>query len=200
MHLLSFSFDNLSDAIYNFFHPDLGGYANFDISESTARMLPFIVFAVFLGVFLASFYTLYIRSILGEMVRTLAARKIFSPDDAVTLAELGFSKNIFIVGALKNPYSLRRVVRSTEFDKHMETGDILKFRYAPKTEHFYLPEADKYKAEMRFGKSKTEFSTIFFVLLCLVICEIVVFACLPELISFFDNVISMFSIKGNTLQ
>ncbi len=200
MTLLSFSFVSLPDSISNFFHPRLGGYTNFEISESTARMLPIIVFAIFLGVFLAAFYTLYIRTILGAMVRKLSDREIFSPDRAVTLEELGFHKNIFVRRALKNPYSLRRVVRSTELDSHEEQGSASAFRFTPTSEHFYLPEAEKYKAEMRFGKKKTELSTVFFTLFCLVLCEIVVFACLPELISFLDNVISVFSVKGNTVQ
>ncbi len=168
------------DIIYNFFHPELEGYTNFSFTESQQRMLPVIVFGIFLGVFLASFYTLYIRSILGEFVRKLNDGKIYTEDEAKTVAELGFGKNIFVRRALRNPYSLKRVVKEVDG-------------------RFYLPEEDKYKAEMRFGKRKTEWHTILFVLLAIAICEVIVFAALPEIVSLFDKTLSMFTVKGNTV-
>ncbi len=168
------------DIIYNFFHPNLEGYTNFSFSESQQRMLPIMVFGIFLGVFLASFYTLYIRSVLGEFVRKLNDGKIYTEEEAKTVEELGFGKNIFVRRALKNPYSLGKIVRSAE-------------------NRFYLPEEDKYKAEMRFGKHKTEWHTVLFALLGILICELVVFAALPEILSLLDRVFSMFTVKGNTV-
>ena len=201
MKILSVSFDNIISSVYDFFNPTFEGYTNFDFSASQQKMLPIMIFALFFGVFLAAFYTLYIRSILGGVVRKLIAGKNFDAASAKTLAELGFPKNIFVRHALKNPYSLRRVLRSRELDAHEAAGKAaVDFVYDPKNEHFYLPEDDKYKAEMRFGKTATAPHTILFVLLGIMICEIAVFAFLPELVRFFDNVVSIFSVKGNTIQ
>ena len=200
MNFLSISFEDILSAIKDFFSPTLEGYTNFSFTASQQKMLPLIVFALFFGVFLASFYALYIRSILGGIVRKLIGGENFDPARAKTVAELGYEKNLFVLQALKSPYSLRRVLRSQELDAHEAEGkSAADFRPDPKNEHFYLPEEDKYKAEMRFGRSATEPHTILFVLLCIVICEIVVFAFLPELVSFFDKVVSIFSVKGNTI-
>lgn len=200
MKILSISFDDILSAIKDFFNPTLEGYTNFSFSASQQKMLPLIIFALFFGVFLASFYTLYVRSLLGGIVRKLIHQEIFDPARAKTADELGYGKNLFILHALKSPYSLRRVLRSTELDAHLaEEKSAVDFRPDPKNEHFYLPEDDKYKAEMRFGKSATAPHTILFVLLGIILCEVVVFAFLPELVSFFDNVVSIFSVKGNTI-
>ncbi len=199
MNILSFSFSDIGNIIYGFFHPTFEGYTNFSFTENEQKMLPLIVFGIFLGVFLAAFYTLYIRSVLGEFARKLNDGKVYSAEGAMTLEQLGFGKNLFVRQALRNPHSLRRVVHSVEFDAYLESKSTKNYKYNPKTEHFYLPEEDKYKAEMRFGKRKTEWHTILFVLLGIVLCEIIVFAALPEIVSLFDRVVSMFSIKGNTV-
>lgn len=199
MKILSLTLDNITSFIYDFFHPTFEGYTNFSFSESQQKLFPFIVFGIFLGVFLAAFYTLYIRSLLGGIVRKIIGGGEFGAENAKTLAELGFEKNIFIRHALKNPYSLRRVLRSRELDAHREAKTGKEFRYDPKNEHFYLLEDDKYTAEMRFGKHATSPVTLLFVLLGIAICEIVIFAFLPELVSFFDNVMSAFTVKGNTI-
>lgn len=200
MNFLAISFGDILSAIKDFFSPTLEGYTNFSFTATQQKMLPLVIFALFFGVFLASFYALYIRSILGEIVRKLMREEIFDATHAKTAAELGFGKNPFILHALKSPYSLRRVLRSTELDAHLaEEKAAVDFRPDPKSEHFYLPEDDKYKAEMRFGRSATAPHTLLFVLLGIVICEVVVFAFLPELVQFFDNVVSIFSVKGNTI-
>ncbi len=199
MSNLSFTFDDFKSMVYDFFHPTFEGYTNFSFTASEQRMLPIIVFAVFVGVFLAAFYTLYIKSVLGDLVRKLNADAIWEPHKALSLEALGFGKNIFVRQALRNPYSLRRVVRSVESDAFLKENPNKTFRYDPKNEHFYLPEADRYKAEMRFGKRRTAWHTILFTLLCIVICELVIFAVLPELVAYFDRVVSIFSVKGNTV-
>ena len=200
MNVLAISFEDILSAIKDFFSPTLEGYTNFSFTVSQQKMLPLIVFALFFGVFLASFYTLYIRSLLGGIVRKLISEEIFDAARAKTAEELGFGKNPFVLHALKSPYSLRRVLRSRELDAHLaEEKAAVDFRPDPKNEHFYLPEEDKYKAEMRFGRSATAPHTLLFVLLGIVICEVVVFAFLPELISLFDKVVSIFSVKGNTI-
>ena len=199
MKLLSITLDDIGAAIYDFFHPTFEGYTNFSFSESQQKLFPFIVFGIFLGVFLAAFYTLYIRSLLGGIVRRIIGEGQFGAENAKTLAELGFEKNVFVRHALKNPYSLRRVLRSRELDAHREAKTGREFRYDPKNEHFYLLEDDKSTAEMRFGKHATSPVTLLFVLLGIAICEVIVFAFLPELVTFFDNVLSQFTVKGNTI-
>ncbi len=198
MNNLSFSFDDIKKSIYDFFHPVFEGYTNFSFTQNEQKMLPIIVFGIFLGVFLAACYTIYIRSVLGNFTRKLSADKICTPEDAKTIEELGFKNNIFIRRALKKPFSIRRVVNSVEYDRHLASRSEENFRYKPREEHFYLREENQYKAERRFGKKKTAWHTILFVLLCIAICEIVLFAALPELVGYLDRVMSNFTVAGNT--
>jgi hypothetical protein len=50
---------------------------------------------------------------------------------------------------------------------------------------------------MRFSEKGSGWGTFFFVLLGCVIAIFLIFAFLPQLLTFFDNVISIFSWKGN---
>ena len=199
MKLLAFSWDGIKDAVYDFFHPTFENYTNFEISEYNQSLIPMIVFAIFVGVFLAAVYSVYLNYFLGKLVRKLNSEEIFSPDRAKTLSELGFSKNVLILQALRGRFSLRRVVHSVELDAHLEAKTGEEFRFSPKTEHFYIPEENKHTAMMRFGKQRTTPVEMLFTLLGIAICLGVVFACLPELVRLFDNVVSIFSVKGNTI-
>lgn len=199
MKILAFSWDGIMDAVYDFFHPTFEDYTNFEISEFNQSLIPMIVFAMFFGVFLAAIYSVYLNYFLGKLVRKLNEEEIFSSDRAKTLDELEFSKNILILHALRGRFSLRRVVHSVELDAHLAAKTGREFRFSPKTEHFYIPEEDKHTAMMRFGKRGTTPLTVLFTLLGIAICLGVIFACLPELVRFFDNVMSAFTVKGNTI-
>lgn len=210
----------ISDFIYRFFNPELEGYTNFDFGEG-ALSLQIIIFGIFAGVLLASFSMIFIKTTLGKLVRALLERNAFDPKDSVTLAECGLEKHFFIRWALKHGYTLRRVVRCAEEEEFLakmraerqeyeekrikakENGEKLpaykeqSFKADLSSCHFYIPEKDRYAAEMRFREKGSGYPTFFFVLLVSSLCVILIFALLPQLLIFFDNVVSLFSVKGN---
>ena len=212
--------ENIGNFLNDFFNPQLEGYTNFEFSEG-APSLKIIIFGLFIGVLIASFSMIFIKTTLGRLVRALLAKNALDGEQAVTLADCGLEKHIFIRMALKHGYTLRRVVRCVEEEQFLadvrreakeyeekrheakEKGKRLPAyrepRFQKKLEecHFYIPEKDKYIAEMRFRARGSGYLTFLFVLLGSVACIFLIFAFLPQLLIFFDNVVSIFSWKGN---
>lgn len=213
-------FETVGSFIYDFFNPKLEGYTNFDFGEGILN-LQIIIFSIFAGVLLASFSMIFIKTTLGRLVRAILEKKAFSAESGVTLAECGLEKHFFIRHALKRGYTLRRVVRCVEEEEFLAKSQAEREEYEQKKAEakasgtrlpaykapifradlsscrFYIPEKDRYAAEMRFSEKGSGYGTFFFVLLGSTLCVILIFALLPQLLRFFDNVISIFSLKGN---
>lgn len=186
---------------HDFFNPKLEGYTNFDFGDGILN-LQIIIFGIFAGVWIASFYAIYIKTTLGKIVRELLKREAFTSEQALTLTDCGLEKNPFIRHALLHGYTLARVVRCVEKEEYESSvgnrpGKKSRFKENAGTCHFYIPEKDRITAEMRFNERGSGYLTFLFVVLGSVLCIFLIFAFLPQLITFFDNVISMFSLKGN---
>ena len=180
-----------------FFNPELEGYTNFTFGEGLLS-LPIIIFGIFAGVLIASFSIIFIKTTLGRLVRALLAKEAYTPEDAQTLAALGFERHFFIRYALRHGYTLRRVVHCVE-EEEISNFEAEKGKKRPDLSgcHFYIPEKDRYVAQMRFNEKGSGYGTFFFVLLGCVIAIFLIFAFLPQLVTFLDNVISIFSWRGN---
>lgn len=213
----------IGDFLYDFFNPKLENYTNFAFSGGMLN-LKLIIFGIFAGVLIASFYMIFVRTTLGRFVRAILERQAYDAEQAVTLSECGLERHIFTRWALKHGYTLRRVIRCVEEEaflasvrlqaqKHEAARTAAKAegkRLPPFKEpkfdkplsecHFYIPEKDRYIAQMRFRNSGSGYPTLLFVLLVSVLCIFLIFALLPQLIRFLDNVISIFSWKGNLKQ
>ena len=211
----------IGDFFYEFFNPKLENYTNFSF-EGGMLNLKLIIFGIFAGVMLASFYIIFVRTTLGQFVRAILERQAYDAEHAVTLSECGLERHVFTRWALRHGYTLRRVIRCVEEEAwqaevcaqreayeqaRQSTGGkrFTKFK-EPKFDkplgecHFYIPEKDRYIAEMRFRKSGNGYPTLLFVAFVSILCIFLIFALLPQLIRFLDNVISMFSWKGNLKQ
>ena len=190
--------------IHNFFNPKLEGYTNFDFGNGILS-LQIIIFGIFAGVLLASFYTIYIRTTLGKIVRALLEKEALSPENAMTLSDCGLERNPFIRHAILHGYTLNRVIHCVEKEEYEAslaetTGKKPNFKKNALSCHFYIPEENRITAEMRFRERGSGYLTFFFVAFVSLLCVILIFALLPQLIAFFDNVISLFSLKGNMHQ
>ena len=213
--------NSLLDSIHDFFNPTLDGYTNINFGSSNVINIHVIVFGIFIGVMIAAAYSIYTKKILGEFVRKLVAEDAFSPENAKTLEELGFSKNIAVIHGLKG-YTLGRVVNSVEKDTYLELVSSMRTNYEenrkaadklgkrlpafnePKFDkkvgecRYYIAEKNRYTAEMRFNANGSGYGTFFFVLLVAIMCIIIIYAILPHLLAFTDAAISDFTVKGNT--
>ncbi len=181
----------------DFFNPKLEGYTNFEFGEGSLS-LQIIIFGIFIGVLIASFSAIFIKTTLGKMVRALLEREAYTPESAQTLAACGLERHFFVRCALRRGYTLRRVVRCVEEENLSDPAEGKRERLPDLSVcHFYIPEKDRYAAEMRFSEKGSGYGTFFFVLLGCAIAIFLIFAFLPQLLTFFDNVISIFSWKGN---
>lgn len=235
--------EELGAWFYDFFHPELEGYVNFDFGGGNLINIQVIVFGIFIGVFIASLYMVYVKTIVGAFVRKLLAEQCLSEEKAKTLEELGFSRNLFVRHALRGSLLASTVSRVEPSDGERaaetdakapttpseekgskaeedetpadteEKGTAVtsapeeataetaeRSSNSPETTRYYIKEAKKYAAEMRFNARGSGVPTLLFVLLISVICIFVIFAFLPQILRFVDNTISIFSVKGNTIQ
>ena len=210
----------IGDFLYGFFNPEMENYTNFSFSGGLLN-LQLIIFGIFAGVMLASVYIIFVRTTLGRFVRAILERQAFDGEHAVTLEDCGLERHIFTRWALRHGYTLRRVIRCVEEDTWQAEERVRRQEYEaaraeaksegkrlppykeskfdkPLSEcRFYIPEKDRYVAEMRFRKSGNGYPTLLFVAFVSVLCIFIIFALLPQLVRFLDNAISMFSWKGN---
>ena len=213
--------DSLVDSISNFFNPTLSGYQNFDFGSDNVINIHVIVFGIFIGVMIASVYSIYTKKILGSFARKLISEEAIGPENAKTLAEMGYSKNFAVIQGLKG-YTLGRVVSCVEKDEFIEEtnkarseyeesrkaaaekGNRLpafkepKFDKKPSECRYYIAEKNRYTAEMRFNANGSGYGTFFFVLLISIMCIVLIYALLPQILAFTDAMISDFTVKGNT--
>ena len=212
---------SLMDSISNFFNPKLSGYTNFDFGSDNVLNIHVIVFGIFIGVMIASAYSIYTKKILGSFTRKLLSEEAIGPENAKTLTEMGFSKNFAVIQGLKG-YTLGRVVNCIEKDEFIEetnkarseyeenrksaakNGGKLpafkepKFEKKPSECRYYIAEKNRYTAEMRFNANGSGYGTFFFVLLVSIMCIVIIYAVLPHLLAFADAAMSDFTVEGNT--
>jgi len=92
-----------------FFTPNFGTYENLTFFNDPT-MFRLIIFGLYFGIVAAALAMCYTKRVLGAFVRALDKNGALSKENAKTLSELGFEKNIFVKSALFMGYTLRRVV------------------------------------------------------------------------------------------
>ena len=92
-----------------FFTPNFRTYENLTFFNDPT-MFKLIIFGLYFGILAAALVMFYTKRVLGAFVRALDKNGALSKENAKTLSELGFEKNIFVKLALLTGYTLRRVV------------------------------------------------------------------------------------------
>ena len=188
-------FEEIAAWFYDYFNPELEGYVNFDFGGGNMVNIRVIVFGIFVGVFLASVYMVYVKNIVGAFVRKLLSEECLSEERAQSLEALGFDRNPFVKLATRGSLLASTVV---QLESKTTTGEDGEVQTLPA--RYYIKEEKKYVAGMRFNARGSGAVTLLFVLLISVICIFVIFGFLPQILRFVDNTISIFSVKGNTVQ
>ncbi|MBQ9080993.1 MAG: hypothetical protein IJY27_07990 [Clostridia bacterium] len=194
-----------------YFTPDYGDYTYIEISESSMVSLPAIVFAFFIGINIAAIAAIFNKRVLGDFARALISVEAHTPETAQTLEQLGYLKNTAIRSSLKNGTTLRRVVKCVEEEAYYaelekkrrefeasNTDPKAKFKEIPfsmdvSTAHFYIPEDQKYTAELKFEKKGTNWLTFAGVFIGSIVISLLVIWVVPELLQMLDNFLGMFS-------
>lgn len=163
---------------------------NTPVSNNPFFSIELIVWAMFAGFIIASLMAVYNKRIIGGFVKSVLSDECFSPERAKTVTELGYGTDWFIKNALRTDTVLRRfIVRvdtetsADENEKKQTKHDVIDFS----TAKFYIPEEQRYRAEVRYARRGTDF---FAFGLCVVILAAAAFAAIyiiPELIQLVKN-------------
>lgn len=140
---------NLSLA--SFFTIEAREYVHFSFDASARATVQTVILAFCIGILLASLYMLYQKLVPGNIIRAILKAEAHTPEAAKTLTELRLDKNPLYRFELRRNAVLKKTVLCTS---EQETGEdeSEKAESAAKEERFYIPEEDKYRAEVRFDK------------------------------------------------
>lgn len=193
-----------------YFSVDTGRYEHLDLGSGSLITLQRIVLGLFAGIIIAAGIALYDKNRLGAFVRKLVKEQCLWPDKAQTLYELGFMKNSGVKASLRSPNQLGKVVRCVEkeaYDKQVEEaraayvaehGDDKDFfmpdyRINFDTDHFYIPDEEHYRAEVRYEEKGSGWRAFILVVIVSVIGAALVCFLLPDMLQMVDNMIDILS-------
>ncbi len=193
----------------DFFSPKLGRYKNFKFNERSFVSFKVIIAGIFFGVLLACICAIYNKRVLGGFVRKVIAKGALSKEGALTLEELGYSKNPFVKYSLLHGNTLKRAVACVEREEYLEklgentesesddeSGKKKKkaliradFKPDSKTAHFYIPEEKRYALEERFNKKGTNLFVFFITFIIMAVGTLFLVHYLPNILTFIDKLI-----------
>ena len=196
-----------------YFSVKAGQYQNIQINSGSFLSLQIVVIGIFIGIILSTVFITYDKRKLGGFVRHVIAEGCLSPERAKTLAELGCFEDVAVRGNIKRGGVLSRVVRCVERDKFMADMEIMRQKYVEEhgsdkgfcelefqidfeTAHFYIPDEEHYKAEIRFDKKGTGWRSILLVTVVSIFAASAVYFLLPEMLQLVDNMIGILKSGG----
>ncbi|MBE6694325.1 MAG: hypothetical protein E7589_06145 [Ruminococcaceae bacterium] len=197
-----------------YFSVNVGNYQNIDINRNSFLSLQIIVLGIFLGIVISTVFVVYDKRKLGGFVRQVISEGCLSPEKAKTLDELGYLKDPAVRGNLKRGGVLSRAVKCVERDKFLEDVEFMREKYIEKNgsdkgfrepefridlenAHFYIPDEEHYRAELRFDQKGTGWRSILLVILISVVGAVLVCFLLPEMLQLVDNMIGIFNGQNN---
>ena len=177
-------------------------YESLGVSGTTILM---IVVAIAAAIIISSVSVIINKTVLGSFVRAVIKSEALSPESAKTLEELGYDEKLMIRRCVRRGYNLRSVIRCVEEEEYNERTRIAREEYDknpdphkpkfvdvpyevdPDTDHFYIPEVNKYKADMKFDKRGTSWGMFWIVLFLTVVFSIILLVSLPKILEFVNE-------------
>lgn len=142
------------------------------LTEYKSLDLTMILLSFLIGIIIASAAMIYHQVFLGGIIRRIIEKNALSPEKALTLDELGYSKNnLFVKFALKE---------NSTFRKHIQSPEESKDRY-------YIPEEKRIGLEIRFRKKGNGILGIVFAAILFAIAAFVMLTVIPWLIDLTKN-------------
>lgn len=191
-------------------------YEHLGIEGKDLFNIKLLILGLCIGLAIASFGAVYDKRVLGEMVRTLRRRDCIDPEGAKTLAELGYARNSIVRHSVRKSVNLRRVVKCVEEEqfiaeqnarreaheeKRKSDKSIGRFRevdyvFDLENDHFYIPESQKYVADIKFEKKGTTWlGAILFTVIMLVV-YVVLLIKLPDMLDIINDYAANFAPRG----
>lgn len=210
--------DSWFSIINDIFSLELGVYENLALSEATLSNLRAIIIAVFLGVIIASFLSIFNRRVHGDFVRSLIEQNCGKREKGKTLSELGYYKNTAVRSAIRGGNTYRGVVRCVEAEDYAAAVEQKRRQYealvaesgvdaepyrAPKFEydfakmHFYIPEEQHFTAGVRFDKKGTSILAAVVITIVSIVLLWVTLKLLPDMLQLIDNFLGIMDTTPN---
>ncbi len=200
-----------------YFSVDVGRYEHIHVSSSSLVSLQRIVLGICGGVVIAAGIACYDKNRLGAFVRRLVSEQCLWPDKAKTLSELGFSRNGGVRASLRSSNKLGRVVRCVEKEAYEAEVAAAREAYIEKngneegffmptyklnfeTDHFYIPDEEHYRAEVRFEGRGSGWRAFLLVMVVAILAAALICFLLPDMLQLVDNMIGILSENDNYLK
>ncbi len=193
-----------------YFSIDTGRYEHIQVGTGSLVTLQKIVLGMFAGIVVAAGFACYDKNRLGAFVRTLVKEQCLWPEKAQTLYELGFARNGSVKASLRSPNKLGKIVRCVEkeaYEKQVEEARAAyvaehgsdegffmpNYRIDFDHDHFYIPDDEHYRAEIRYDEKGSGWRAFVLVLLVSIIGAALVCFLLPDMLQLVDNMIGILS-------
>ena len=185
-------------------------FENLGFGTGTMVTVRNILFALFLGIIIASVAAIVDKRYQGELVRKLLREECVGEENAKTLYELGLVTKFSARNAVRRSVNIRRVVKCREemaYDAAIaqrreqgETGKELDipYRIDVEADHFYIPEELKYTAEFKFEKKGT---TWLWLAVIIPVCLVLFFGLLlliPQILRWLNDMAGSMASAGNS--
>ncbi len=147
----------------------------------TGSSLEKVIWAIYVGIVIASFMLWYTKGYIGRVARKLAEKNAHSPEESWTLRELGLD-NFFMRNALKNKYSaLRKVVYCTVDKEKLKRNDFYEAK-------FYIPEEQKNRAYFKYRGNNNTLGMVVIVAVVMFIVANLCIRYIPEILSMLKDI------------
>lgn len=191
-----------------YFSVDTGRYEHIDLGSGSLITLQRIVLGLFAGIIIAAGFACYDKNRLGAFVRKIVQEQCLWPEKAQTLYELGFMKNGGVKASLRSPNQLGKVVHCVEKEAYEKQVEEARAAYVAEhgndkgffmpdyrinfdTDHFYIPDEEHYRAEIRYEEKGSGWRAFILVVIVSIIGAALVCFMLPDMLQMVDNLIGI---------
>lgn len=200
-----------------YFSVDMGRYEHISIGSGSLVTLQKVVLGICVGIIIAAAMACYDKNKLGAFVRAIVKEQALWPDKAMTVYDLGFARNSAVKASLRSPNKLGKIVHCVEKEAYdakvaeareayiaehgNEEGFFMpQYRIDFDNDHFYIPDEEHYRAEVRFDNEGSGWRA--FILVCIVAIVSAALICflLPDMIQLVDNMIGILTENDKILK
>lgn len=200
-----------------YFSVDMGRYEHISIGSGSLVTLQKVVLGICVGIIIAAAMACYDKNMLGAFVRAIVKEQALWPDKAMTVYDLGFARNSAVKASLRSPNKLGKIVHCVEKEAYdakvaeareayiaehgNEEGFFMpQYRMDFDNDHFYIPDEEHYRAEVRFDNEGSGWRA--FILVCIVAIVSAALICflLPDMIQLVDNMIGILTENDKILK
>ena len=193
-----------------YFSIDAGRYEHINLGTGSLLSMQGMILGLFVGIIIAAGVACYDKNRLGAFVRALVKEQCLWPEKAKTLYDLGFMKNSGVKASLRSPNQLGKIVHCVEKEAYEKQVEEARAAYVAEhgndkdffmpayrinfdNDHFYIPDEEHYRAEIRYENQGSGWRAFVLVVLVAIMGAALVCFLLPDMLQLVDNLIGILS-------